>query len=87
MDKFNYAGQTSKVSAANGVKGLLLKDTDGGFFFRVMRPDGSFMDYTINHDDLSITIDEDDLASFYVRADGQAFLDHPPQVLGLQPAS
>jgi len=49
----------------------------GIIFFRVYQNDGEFTDYDISHDELSITIDTDAMASFA--------LDHSPSVLGLKP--
>jgi hypothetical protein len=49
------------------------------YFFRVYQGD-DFIDYELCHDDLAITI-TDEQAAFYER-DGQYFLDHSPEVFG-----
>ena len=74
------AGQ---ISDASGVSGMLIKSFDNNFVFRVTTEDGSHKDFKIRHDDLSITIDADELAAFYEFEDGSAVLDHSPEVLGL----
>jgi len=80
--KYKYAGKASTVTSASGKKGILIRGLDG-FLFRVYHVDYTFTDYEIRHDDLSITIDIDSLASFYT--DGQNYvLDHTPEVLGLE---
>ena len=48
--------------------------------------DGTFTDYEIRHDDLSVTINADELASFF-QIDDRFVLDHSPQVLGLEKVS
>lgn len=50
--------------------------------FRVRTGEG-FTDYEIRHDDLRVTIDPAELASFYKVGDDQ-FLDLSPEVLGLK---
>ena len=74
------------MKPAAGISGVLIKDAEGGFVFRVYHEDGTFTDYEIRHDDLSITIDADGLASFYQIGD-RFILDHSPQVLGLKKVS
>jgi len=81
-EKYSYAGKPSKVKNAASVSGVLIKLFGGGFAFRVYNDKHDFVDYEINHDDLSITIDSDALASFYSYKD-QHSLDHSPEVLGL----
>lgn len=54
-------------------------------FFRVYASDHTFTDYDIRHDDLSVTISGDALASFY-RIGEARLLNHNPQVLGLAQA-
>lgn len=51
--------------------------------FRVYRDSHEFTDYEIRHDELAVTIDPDELATFY-RIDGRDALDHSPEVLGLK---
>jgi len=82
--KYKYAGNALTATSASGKKGILIRSLDT-FFFRVYHADHTFTDYEIRHDDLSITIDDNSLASFYT--DGQIHvLDHAPEVLGLEPA-
>lgn len=56
---------------------------DGALVFRVYYDRERFTDYEIRHDDLSVTIDTDALASFY-KVGERDILDHSPQVLGLK---
>ncbi len=53
------------------------------FFLRVKVANGEFEDFDLRHDDLSITIAKDELASFYRLESGRQILDHPSSVLGL----
>ncbi len=79
-----YGKAPAEVKPAAGVKGVLIRTYhDNGLMFRVYHADGSFTDYEIRHDDLSVTIDEDALAAFY-RVGEHNILDHSPQVLGLK---
>ncbi|GHU12011.1 hypothetical protein AGMMS50225_18880 [Betaproteobacteria bacterium] len=83
--KVKYGNHTADVSSAAGVRGVLCKSFDGHYFFRVYAKDHSFIDYTLRHDDLQVTIAEDELASFY-RVGEEHILDHSPGVLGLENA-
>jgi hypothetical protein len=80
-----YGGKAAQVTPAAGVRGILIRTFGGKIAFRVYTGDGEFIDYDIRHDDLSVTIDDDELAAFY-RVDGHDILDHSPQVLGLKEA-
>ena len=81
--KCKYGGMVSRATSASGKKGILIRSL-GTFLFRVYNADHTFTDYEIKHDDLSVTIDQDSLATFY--SDGQRHvLDHSPEVLGLDP--
>jgi len=80
---FGYKNSRAEEESASGVSGVLCRDAEGDFFFRVYHPDGSFTDYELRHDDLPVTIAPDALASFY-RLDDQNVLDHSPEVLGLE---
>ncbi len=84
-DKYIYAGKPSEVKDAAGVSGMLLRSVNGRYFFRVQHSEDDFTDYELRHDDLSITIDRDELASFYSCAENHS-LDHSPQVLRLRKA-
>ena len=69
---------------ADGIMGVLCRSAvEGDWFFRVYRDDGSFTDYDMRHDELTVTISADAMASFYHIGD-ERVLDHSPQVLGLQ---
>lgn len=67
---------------AAGVSGILCRSIDGRYFFRIYHGDGEFDDYDLLHDDISVTIAADQLASFYEDENGEKFLDHSSQVLG-----
>jgi hypothetical protein len=83
-DKYIYGRKISDVTPAAGTKGVLCR-SGTTFFFRVYEANGEFIDYKILHDDLSITIDQDELAAFY-HSDENTILDHSPNVLGLKRA-
>jgi len=71
-----------KLTNANGVSGVLLPIGET-WVFRVYHENGEFTDYDIFHSDLSITINDGD-AFFYERRDGQPYLDHSPETLGIR---
>lgn len=73
------------MKPADGIKGLLIRTLDGTMMFRVYHDDERFTDYEIRHEDLSVTIDRNALASFY-KVGKHNILDHSPQVLGLKKA-
>ena len=76
-------GKILRETSASSVKEMLLRtNSPEKFFFRVYRGDGTFDDYRVLHDDLSVTIDDDALASFYENEPGDKFLNHSPNVLG-----
>jgi hypothetical protein len=75
----------SKPKSANGVTGVLLP-IGRTWVFRVYHNDGEFTDYDIYHSDLQITINDED-AYFYKRENGESYLDHSPQTLGIKNAS
>jgi len=78
-----YGRKPAEAQSAAGVKGVLIRNFDGELLFRVYQDHDNFIDYEIRHDDLSITIDKQELATFY-RAEGHNILDHGPEVLGLE---
>ena len=78
-----YGGKASATTPAEGVKGILIRTIDGEYLFKVNSEDGTSKTYELRHDDLSITIDKDALASFYEIDEETAVLDHSPSVLGL----
>ena len=81
--KYRYGGTPATVTDAAGIAGVLIKGLDGDFAFRVYHEDGEFTDYDLNHDDLSVTIAADEMASFYSFGERRV-LDHSPAVLGLK---
>ena len=84
-DKYIYGKKVTEVKSAAGARGILIR-SGSDFFFRIYKEGGLFEDYDILHDDLSITIDPDELASFYHRGD-HYILDHSPDVFGLEKAT
>jgi hypothetical protein len=86
MSTVRYGHETATETPAGGVSGMLCKSIIDGritFFFRVTAANGETQDYDLRHDDLSITIAQDELASFYRLENGKQILDHPSSVLGL----
>ena len=69
------------AKSANGVRGHLLNLIDGTMVFRVYDADHNFVDYVLDHSDLTVTIDDED-AYFYRDKQGDK-LDHAPKTLGL----
>jgi hypothetical protein len=70
-----------KRTNAAGATGCLLEN---GTIFRVYTNDdkSEFIDYTISHFDLQVTISPDELAEFVIYDDGTAVLDETAQTLG-----
>jgi hypothetical protein len=83
IERYLYGGAPADVTAAAGTNGVILRSRDGRWMFRVYGDAGAFVDYEIRHDDLSVTIAADELASFYKIGD-ERILDHSPRVLGLE---
>lgn len=85
VQKCRYGGKTAEVESAAGVKGMIIRSFDGNLTFRVYHGPGcqDFTDYAIRHDDLEVTIAEDELAAFYTIGEDN-ILDHTPEVLGLE---
>ena len=81
--QYLYGNQPAEVLPAAGIKGILIRSPDGAMAFRVYHDHENFTDYNIRHDDLGVTIDEDELAAFYKIGEDN-ILDHSPQVLGLE---
>lgn len=75
-------GKVLREKNAAGVSGILCRTAKDGYFFRIYHGDDKFDDYDLMHDDLSITIDADALASFYEGENDAKFLDHSSQVFG-----
>ncbi|SOB77411.1 hypothetical protein SAMN04488490_3220 [Marinobacter sp. LV10R510-11A] len=80
---YKYGDGEAEEENASGVSGVLCSGAAGSYFFRVYHSDTSFTDYDLRHDDLSVTISPDALASFY-KVQGHNVLDHSPEVLGLE---
>ena len=78
-----YGQLPAEVRSAAGVKGVLIRTAGGAIVFRVYDGPERFTDYEIRHNDLSVTIDADELAAFY-KVGERDILDHSPQVLGLR---
>lgn len=66
---------------AAGVTGILIKDINGQFRFRIYDENHNFIDYEIRHYDLKVTIDPNELATFYEFDNGDAVLDYSWEVL------
>lgn len=82
-DRFLYGELPAEARSAAGVKGVMIRTVNGATMFRVYDGRGCFTDYELRHDDLSVTIDADELAAFY-KVGERDILDHDPQVLGLR---
>lgn len=82
-DKYLYGETPAEAKSAAGAKGVIIRTLDGALVFRVYHDRERFTDYEIRHDDLSVTVDTDALASFY-KVGERDILDHSPQVLGLK---
>ena len=77
-------GRILKEQIAAGAKGILIRSLVEGkvtYYFRAYNADG-FEDYLLRHNDLAVTIDADDEASFYENEQGEKVLDHSPETLG-----
>ena len=66
-----------KPKSANGVEGHLIYTQSGKYMFRVYDAEHNFVDYDLQHSDLSVTITDED-AYFYL----DSVLDHAPATLG-----
>lgn len=75
-------GKIFSEKNADGVSGILCRTIGGRYFFRIYHGDGTFDDYDLMHDDLSVTIEMGALASFYEGENDVKFLDHSSQVVG-----
>jgi hypothetical protein len=79
-----------KVTSARGAKGCILHSgigtPDARVFFRVYDKDlpNGFIDYDLMHSDIFVTLDADCEAAFYTDDEGNAKLDHEPDVLGIK---
>ena len=85
--QYRIRNQTVSVTSADGVSGILCRDIEGRYFFRIyhgefIHGDVEFTDYDLAHFDLAVTI-HDESAAFYHFSDRQ-ILDHDPATLGLE---
>jgi hypothetical protein len=69
---------------AHKLKGYLCMSLEGQYFFRRYQQDGSFCDYDINHTDMEIQIVDTD--AYIYKKDGECYIDHAPESLGLSNA-
>lgn len=86
MSQVRYGQEAATETPAGGISGVLCKSIVDGritFFLRVTTASGEFEAYDLRHDDLSITIAKDELASLYRLENGRQILDHSSNVLGL----
>lgn len=67
---------------AQGAQGVLIRTVTDDFILRIYNSAGEFVDFDIDHSDLSITVTDAE-AYFYQHDDGRLVLDHSPAVLGL----
>ncbi len=65
-----------------GKQALVLLFDKGIPFLRIYKKNHDFVDYKILHNDLSLTIDDED-AYIYELEDGELVIDHCPETLGL----
>ncbi len=70
-----------KIQKIDKLKGILCKSTGNSFFLRVYNDDKSFTDYNINHCDLEIQILDSD--AYIYEKEGEFYIDHSPQTLGI----
>ena len=68
-----------KYASADKKTGLLIH-TMGNYYFRIYDEAG-FKDYKVVHSDLVVTIDDKD--AYLYQKNGELFLDHSPQTLGI----
>jgi len=74
-----------KVSAAKSARGFLLAGPTGGLYLRIYSDEDKrdFIDHKIRHYDMLIEI-KDDGAYFYEDEEGNTWIDHSPEALGLE---
>jgi hypothetical protein len=83
MQHVVYGKQIATETPAGGVTGDLCRSLDSKYFFRIYHEDKTFTDYDLRHNDMTITIAADELASLYQFENGHRVLDHSSDVLGL----
>ena len=68
--------------SAEGVEGCII-GSSGIKYFRVYNDDHTFTDYRILHSDLFVNIADSD-ATFYSDEEGNHYIDHCPETLGIE---
>jgi len=66
--------------AAIGTKGFIMRSANNGYFFRVYKENGDFVDYDIMHYDMEVMILED--SAVFVENNGDNYIDYSAKVLG-----
>jgi hypothetical protein len=64
-ERYRYGGALAEAMPAAGSKGVILLSFDGRPVFRVYDDAGRLTDFDLRHEEPSVTIALDDLASFY----------------------
>jgi hypothetical protein len=68
------------TKSANGVTGQLIQIFTGQTVFRVYDVDHNFVDYDLQHSDLTVTITDED--AYFYRDEYRDALDHAPTTIG-----
>ncbi len=84
MKQVVYGQQTATETPAGGVTGVLCRSIDNIYFFRIYHEDKTFTDYDLRHDDMTITIAADEMASFYRFENEDGVLDHSSDGFALE---
>jgi hypothetical protein len=79
-----YAKQIATEAPADDVTGVLCCSLGNEYFFRIYHEDKTFTDYDLRHDDMTITIAANELASFYRFENAGGVLDHSSDVVRLE---
>jgi hypothetical protein len=69
-----------KTQSANGVTGHLIQIFTGQTVFRVYDDNQNFVDYDLQHSDLTVTITDED--AYFYHDEYNDRLDHSPTTLG-----
>lgn len=73
----------SRVRAADGMTGILIRGLNGAYYFRVTHDTG-FTDYKLIHSDMQITINDADAVLWENEQEDWRVLDHSPATLGIK---
>jgi len=73
---------TVKITSADGLEGCLIWEGGNSYVFRVYAKDKTFKDYDIRHSDMVVVVRDAD-ATLYEYEDGNCYIDHSPETLGL----